>query len=37
MKGQEFQGQQAILKALFQEWMERLTSVFGNNGEYYPN
>jgi hypothetical protein len=25
-----------VLRA-FQEWMDRLTSVIGNNGEYYPN
>jgi hypothetical protein len=52
MKDQEFQSQQAILRAIekswnhltfadvqriFQEWMERLTWVIGNNGEYYPH
>jgi hypothetical protein len=25
------------LQRVLQEWMERLTSVVGNNGEYYPN
>jgi hypothetical protein len=52
MKDREFQGQEAILRAIaeswndltsediqqvFREWMERLTLVIGNNGEYYPN
>jgi hypothetical protein len=52
MKDQEFQSQQAILRAIekswnhltfadvqrvFQEWMESLTWVIGNNGEYYPH
>jgi hypothetical protein len=52
MKDREFQGQEAILRAIaeswndlisediqrvFREWMERLTWVIGNNGEYYPN
>jgi hypothetical protein len=23
-------------QSVFQEWMERLTWVIGNNGEYYP-
>jgi hypothetical protein len=52
IKDQEFQSQQAILRAraqmwndltfadvqrVFQEWMEHLTWVIGNNGEYSPN
>jgi hypothetical protein len=27
----------ADVQRVFQEWMERLTEVIGNNGEYYPN
>jgi hypothetical protein len=27
----------ADVQRVFQEWMERLTWVVGNNGEYYPN
>jgi hypothetical protein len=27
----------ADTQCVFQEWMERLTWVIGNNGEYYPN
>jgi hypothetical protein len=27
----------AEIQRVFQEWMERLTWVVGNNGEYYPN
>jgi hypothetical protein len=27
----------ADVRRVFQEWMERLTWVIGNNGGYYPN
>jgi hypothetical protein len=27
----------ADVQRVFQEWIERLTRVVGNNGEYYPN
>jgi uncharacterized protein YjaG (DUF416 family) len=27
----------ADVQRVFQEWMERLTWVIGNNGEYYPH
>jgi hypothetical protein len=27
----------ADVQSVFQEWMERLTWVIGNNGEYYPH
>jgi hypothetical protein len=27
----------ADIQFVFQEWMEHLTWVIGNNGEYYPN
>jgi hypothetical protein len=27
----------ADVQRVFQEWMERLTCVIGNNGEYSPN
>jgi hypothetical protein len=27
----------ADVQCVFQEWMEHLTWVVGNNGEYYPN
>jgi hypothetical protein len=27
----------ADVQRVFQEWMERLAWVVGNNGEYYPN